>query len=322
MRHNERQSINFGYRDAGLSQSNLPHPWPYCYTSAQHSALRRGYEYTAASSARPVWSSQVNAPMSQVHGLNVGLHTKLQPLTFVLIHGSWADASYWDGIAAELRGMGHTVYAPEYPGHGIDPNKSVTHAMITKYIADFILANNLQHVVLVGHSFGGTLIQKVVELVPDRIKRLVFLNAFVLKDGQMAADEFPAKTVEAFQQLIKSSKDNTIMLPFPLFRETFVNLASLELAQHIYSKITPEPAAPLFEKLNLKKFYSLDIPKSYVNLTEDNALPLGSSEYGWHPHMSSRLGLFRYIQGNGDHISTAMTNPRMLAIKLYEAGRD
>ncbi|MEV5028062.1 alpha/beta hydrolase [Paenibacillus sp. LPE1-1-1.1] len=245
-----------------------------------------------------------------------------QLLTFVLIHGAWADISFWDGIAYELRQLGHTVYVPEYPGHGADLNTNVRHAMLTRSIADYIVARNLKDIVLVGHSFGGTLVQKVAELVPDRLKRLVFWNAFVLNDGEMVADEFPPAAQALFQQLRESSGNDTIMLPFPLFRETFVNLASLGIAEQIYNQIRPEPAKPSYEKLDLKKFYSLNIPKSYIYLTEDNVLPQFNSQYGWHPHMSNRLGLFRYIQGTGDHMTTAKTQPALLAQKIYEAARD
>ncbi|WP_409346709.1 alpha/beta hydrolase [Paenibacillus sp. MBLB4367] len=275
---------------------------------------------TSPPNSPPAWPAPALAGHAQ--GVNEDDREKQQSLTFVLVHGSWADAGFWDRVAAELRNKGHIVYAPEYPGHGSDPNKAVTHAMITKSVADFIVSRHLRNIVLAGHSFGGSVIQKVAELVPDRIRRLVFLNAFVLKDGESVADEVPPPVREAFQQLRQSSKDDTIMLPFPLYRETFANLASLGLVQQMYNSISPEPAKPLFEKLDLKTFYRLNIPKSYLYLTEDTALPQGSSEYGWHPHMSSRLGLFRLIQGHGDHMSTVRTQPGMIAHKLYEAGRD
>ncbi|MBP1964374.1 alpha/beta fold hydrolase [Paenibacillus aceris] len=245
-----------------------------------------------------------------------------QPLTFVLIHGSWADASFWAGVAAELRKKGHIVYVPEYPGHGADPNKAVTHPMLSKSIADYIQSHNLHNIILVGHSFGGTLVQKVAELVPERLKRLVFINAFVLKDGERLVDEFPAPMLGTFEQLRKSSKDDTIMLPFPVYREQFSNLGSLPQVQSLYNKISPEPAGPLFEKLNLKKFYSLTVPRSYVHLTDDTALPLSNPDYGWHPQMSSRLGLFRLIQTPGDHMTTIQFEPKRIARKLYEAARD
>lgn len=244
-----------------------------------------------------------------------------QRLTFVLVHGSWADAHFWDGVAAELRSRGHVVYTPEYAGHGKDPNKKVTHAMITKSVVDFITKWNLRNFVLVGHSFGGTVIQKVAEQVPDRIKRLVFWDAFVLKDGESVADEFPPKMRQGFEQLRASSTDDTIMLPFPLFRDSFVNTATFEEAKWMYEGVTPEPAKPLFEKLDLKAFYSLSTPKSYVYFYQDNALPQGEG-YGWHPNMSRRLGQFRLIVGDGDHFTDTRTRPAMVAQKLYEAGRD
>ncbi|TFE26304.1 alpha/beta fold hydrolase [Cohnella luojiensis] len=244
-----------------------------------------------------------------------------QPLTFVLVHGSWADTRFWDGVAAELRRQGHAVYVPEYAGHGGNPTVGVTHEMITQSVTDYITSHQLRDFILVGHSFGGTVIQKVTEQIPDRIKRLVFLNAFVLNDGESLADQLPPPTRMAFEQLRKASKDDTIMLPFPVFRETFTNLADLLFAQQMYNRITPEPAKPLFQKLDLKKFYSLDIPKSYLYLTEDNALPQGEG-YGWHPHMSIRLGLFRLVKTHGDHFSTIIEDPVRIARKLYEASRN
>ncbi|MFC5530795.1 alpha/beta fold hydrolase [Cohnella yongneupensis] len=245
----------------------------------------------------------------------------LQPLKFVLVHGSWADTSFWNGVATELRKMGHSVYVPEYPGHGSDPNTNVTHAQITKAVADYIVAHKLRDIVLVGHSFGGSVVQKTAELVLDRIKRLVFMNAFVLGDGQSVAEQFPPPVQQAFVQLRHASKDDTIMLPFSLFRDAFVNLADLALAKRLYSEIRPEPAKPAFEKLDLKKFYSLQTPRSYLYLTEDNVLPQGEG-FGWHPHMSSRLGMFRLMKSRGDHMTYFRTEPALLARKLYEASRD
>ncbi|SFJ42809.1 Pimeloyl-ACP methyl ester carboxylesterase [Paenibacillus sp. UNC496MF] len=251
-----------------------------------------------------------------------GMRQKAQPLTFVLVHGSWADAGFWDGVAAELRKQGHTVYAPEYPGHGADyKNTTATHAMMSKAVADYIQNHDLRDVVLVGHSFGGSVVQKAAEYVPDRLKRIVFIDGFVAKDGSSLADELPPQGKAFFSGLAEQSGNNTIMLPFPFFRDAFVNLAPLELAQKLYAGIKPEPAGPLFEKLDLKKFYELQTPKSYVYLYQDNVLPQGEG-YGWHPHMSSRLGQFRLIVGNADHMTYFKTEPKKIAELLYMAGRD
>lgn len=286
------------------------------------------YPISLLDSIMAIWAYAVGSKLernkimhSEPNGLNP-YYYYYSPLTFVLVHGAWANADFWNYVAFELRKMGHTVYTPEIPGHGSDPNMNVTHEMYDRAVANFIVANNLKDVILVGHSFGGTIVQKVAELIPDRLKRLVFFDAFVLKDGESAFEEVPPEFQQLASQLAQSSGNNTVRLPFPVFRERFTNLASLEQAKAIYDRSPAEPAKPLLEKLDLKKFYQLNIPKSYVYLTEDNLLPQDNVKYGWHPYMSGRLGLFRLIKGQGDHMTTAYFEPQYLANKLYEAGRD
>ena len=179
--------------------------------------------------------------------------------------------------------------------------------------------NSLNDIVLLGHSFSGTIISKVAETIPERIRHLVFLNAFVLRDGNSLNDEVPKSYVDLFDPIAKASADNTVMLPFPIWREAFINDADLKLAQFAYSQLSPEPYQPFNDKLDLKMFYSLGIPKSYINATEDIALPHG--EWGWHPRMSNRLGLCRLVQMPGSQ-EVMFTNPARLAEKTIEAGRD
>ncbi|WP_088041812.1 alpha/beta hydrolase [Bacillus sp. EAC] len=248
-------------------------------------------------------------------------HRHQSQITFVLVHGSWVDPSFWNGISADLRKMGHVVHTPQLAGHGTDTNKNVTHEIVTKSVVDYITTKNLINIILVGHSFGGSVIQKVAEQLPDRIKRLVFWNAFVLNDGESMADQFPKQAQDFLLGLAQQSSDHTIKLPFSYFRETFVNLADLQTAQQIYNSTTPEPANPLVEKLDLKNFYRLTTPRSFINLQEDTVIPAGE-QYGWYPHLASRLGIFRFIQGHGDHMSTAKLQPRRIAQLIVNAGRD
>ncbi|MDR6550997.1 alpha/beta hydrolase [Paenibacillus qinlingensis] len=245
---------------------------------------------------------------------------KEDPLTFVLVHGSWADANFWSNTAAELKKQGHTVYVPEYAGHGTLYNPSVKHEDIVKSVVDYITSKKLKNFVLVGHSFGGTVIQKVAEQVPDRINRLVFFDAFVPLDGQSLSDQLPPELQKVFGQLAEASGNGTITMPFTFFREGFVNTASESLAKSIYKNAKPEPATPLVQKLDLKKFYGLNIPKSYLFLTSDTVTPQGD-KYGFHPAQSSHLGQFRLILGEGDHMTTAYEQPGYLAQKLYQAAR-
>ncbi|MEO8644950.1 alpha/beta hydrolase [Pseudomonas sp.] len=239
--------------------------------------------------------------------------------TYVLVHGSWHDGSLWAPVAKHLRSLGVIVHTPTVAGHGPLANRSVNHAECTQSIVDYIIEADLNDFVLVGHSYGGTIISKVAEVVPDRIRRLVYWNAFVLLDGQSLTDNVPPAYRSLFQELAEASANNSVMLPFPVWRDSFLNDASIEMAQTTYNLLTPEPYQPLIDKLDLKKFYQLQIPKTYLNCTEDTALPHG--EWTWHPRMSSRLGHFRLVQMSGSH-QVMFSNPAGLAEKLIEAGRD
>lgn len=240
-------------------------------------------------------------------------------MTFVLVHGSWHDGPTWDAVVRRLVSLGHTAHAPTMAGHGIGVSKDVNHAQCTQSIVDYVVDNDLRDFVLVGHSFGGTVIAKVAEAIPDRIRRLVFWNAFVPQDGNALLDEAPPHYRDMFSSLAAASDDNTVTLPWPVWREAFMNDATEEQARSAYARLSSEPFQPLADKLDLKKFYASQIPKSYLNCTEDTALPHG--EWGWHPRMSSRLGLFRLVQMSGSH-EVMFTNPDGLAEKIIEAGRD
>jgi pimeloyl-ACP methyl ester carboxylesterase len=240
--------------------------------------------------------------------------------TFVLVHGSWHDGSAWEPTIKHLEAKGHQAFAPTIAGHGKGVDKNVNHAQCTQSIVDYIVGKDLTDIILLGHSFGGTIIAKVAEAISDRIRRLIFFNAFVLNDGESLRNSIPHDSQASFDSLARESGDRTIMMPFEVWREAFLNDADLELAKSSYAQLSPEPYQPLIDKLDLKQFYSLPIPKSYLYCTEDNVLPQGE-QWGWHPRMSNRLGLFRLVQMPGSH-EVMFSNPLGLAEKIIVAGRD
>jgi pimeloyl-ACP methyl ester carboxylesterase len=238
---------------------------------------------------------------------------------FVLVHGSWHDGSLWKPVADALDVAGHRVTTPTIAGHGKDADKDVSHDDCVRSIVEHIVDGDLDDVVLVGHSFGGTVIARVAGEIPERIRRLVFWNAFVPQDGNCLNDEVPPFYRELFDALAQESGDNTVMLPYAIWREAFINDADEELARSSYEQLSPEPYRGFTDKLDLGAFYKSEIPRSYLNCTEDASLPPG--EYGWHPRFSSRLGLYRLVQMPGSH-EAMFTNPSLLAQKIVEAGRD
>ena len=110
-----------------------------------------------------------------------------------------------------------------------------------------------------------------------------------------------------------------VKLPFPVWREAFMNDADLALAEKTYALTTPHPLRTLTDPVPLKSFPELQIPRSYLNCTEDIAMPPG--DFAWCPRFPARLGLCRLVQMPGGH-EACFTNPGLLAEKIVEAGRD
>jgi pimeloyl-ACP methyl ester carboxylesterase len=119
---------------------------------------------------------------------------------FVLVHGGWHGGWCWRDLAAILRAQGHEVHAPSLTGladrgHLIDAVAGPdTHV---EDIVRLIAWENLHDIVLVGHSYGGTIVTGVASRLPERIARLVYLDAFVpTASGESAAALSPARAAE------------------------------------------------------------------------------------------------------------------------------
>ena len=237
--------------------------------------------------------------------------------TFVLIHGSWHGGWAWQDVIYQLSREGHTVHAPTLAGHGPGATRSgIAHQDCVDSVVECIHHYKLEDVVLVGHSFGGTIVQKVAEKVSDRIARMVFLDALIVEDGHCVFDELPADYVALFHKLAGASSDNTMLIPWEIWRDNFIQDASESVARSFWEQLSPEPNQVNLDKLCLKRFYSLTIPRSFVHCRHDQALPPG-----YFHRMASRLGVFKLVPIDGSH-EVMFTRPEELADKIVEASFD
>ena len=113
---------------------------------------------------------------------------------YVLVHGGWHGAWCWDKVVPLLQAAGHQVYTPSLTGLGEQAALLTPEIGLDTHIQDvakLIEKKDLQHVILVGHSYSGMVITGVADRVPDRLARLVYLDAAVPRDGQSLADTLP-----------------------------------------------------------------------------------------------------------------------------------
>lgn len=239
--------------------------------------------------------------------------------TYVLVHGAWHTGELLADVAAPIRAAGHDVHTPTIAGNAPGDDRRTGLEAAISSIADYLNDNGLTDVILVGHSYGGMVITGVADRADDRVCRLVYWNAFVPNNGECLNDMVPAHYVELFDAISGQSPDNAVMLPPPIWREAFMNDADAALADSAFAKLNPHPYATFTDKIALSKNPAeMDVAKSYINFTEDTALP---QSLGWHPRLSEKLGLFRLVQAPGGH-EVCFTNPGLLAEKIMEAGRD
>ena len=239
--------------------------------------------------------------------------------TYVLVHGAWHTGRELEPVAAALEAAGHVAFTPTIKGNRPGDSRTIGLAEAIDSIVDEVIGNDLTDIVLVGHSYGGMIITGVADRVPDRVRRLVYWNAFVPNHGESLTDMLPPQYVELFESIAATRGDGSVVLPFPIWREAFINDADLDTAQRSYQVLSPQSLRTLSDRISLKTNPGqMGIAKSYVNCTEDISLP---HHYPWHPRLSQKLGLFRLIQTPGSH-ELCFSNPSRLAQALMDAGRD
>ena len=238
---------------------------------------------------------------------------------YVLIHGAWHTGDLLEPVADHLRATGHICHCPTLAGNRPDDDRATTGLQdAAQSVVDYFEEHDLRDVRLVAHSYGGMVISKVADMIPDRIRRLVYHNAFVPADGECLNDLVPGFYVETFDP-IAAANDGAVMLPFPIWREAFINDGDLQQAESAYKRLNAQPYKTFTDPVSLTTpLAALEIGKSYLNFQQDIAMP---HSFPWHPRMSEKLGLFRLVEGIGSH-EVCFTNPSLLADKIEEAGRD
>jgi pimeloyl-ACP methyl ester carboxylesterase len=110
---------------------------------------------------------------------------------YVLVHGAGSGGWSWRHFAPLLRARGHEVFAPSLTGLGERAHLSGPQVTLSTHIQDVVNIfefEELEDVILVGHSYGGMVITGVVEQIGERVAHLVYEDAFLPKDGQSCGD--------------------------------------------------------------------------------------------------------------------------------------
>jgi pimeloyl-ACP methyl ester carboxylesterase len=132
--------------------------------------------------------------------------------TFVIVHGAWGGSWDWKRVDSMLTARGQIVYRPALTGLGERVHLASPAIGLGVHIDDVvntILWEDLRDVVLVGHSYGGMVITGVADRIPERIARLIYLDAFLPESGESVADIRPA----GLANLLTANTRNGMVVP-------------------------------------------------------------------------------------------------------------
>lgn len=122
--------------------------------------------------------------------------------TFVLVHGAWHGSWCWKRVRKNLQSLGHEVFTPTLTGVADRSHLASREVNLETHILDvanLILWEELSEVVLCGHSYAGAVISGVVDRIPERIRSLVYLDAFIPSDGENLMRFVPDNLVNDWQ---------------------------------------------------------------------------------------------------------------------------
>jgi pimeloyl-ACP methyl ester carboxylesterase len=111
--------------------------------------------------------------------------------TYVLVHGAWHGGWCWRRVADLLEKHGHKVFTPTLTGLGERSHLVGAKVDLATHITDIVNVikwEELESIVLVGHSYGGVVISGVAEQIGGAIGSIVFLDAFVPENGDRPMD--------------------------------------------------------------------------------------------------------------------------------------
>ncbi len=228
--------------------------------------------------------------------------------SFVLVPGAWLGGWCWSKVAGILRGAGHHVLAPTLTGLGDRAELISRDVGLLTHVMDLdalFRSEDLRRVILVGHSYGGTVITAAAELLVERLDVLVFLDASIPQDGQSNNDVLlPTQSASIRQRALRDG--DGWLVPPPSVMDWGLESDDVDWVGRL---LTAHPLKALEDPVRVSSAISR-VPRAYIRSSRDS--PLYERLYeraakeGWH---------CREI--NGGHYPM-LTAPHAVATALLE----
>ncbi len=191
---------------------------------------------------------------------------------YILLHGAWEESRMWDDVSPILQQNGHTITAIDLPGHGTNKQlgPAVTTSAYRQAVVDVITPLDHQ-VILVGHSMNGALISQVAEQVPEKIERLIYVTAFLLKNGGSVLEAMQSDPEGgALPEVVFSDDQAYATLPEPALRRIgFHDIKESAMQRFLPLMAEWQATEPFMAKVELSQKSFGSVPKTYIRTGMD-----------------------------------------------------
>ena len=190
-------------------------------------------------------------------------HGHVGSKTYVLVHGAYHGGWCWKGVAEKLRSLGHAVFTPTLTGLGERSHLINMRPHLETFITDVsqvLECEEIEDAILVGHSFAGSVISGVADRVPHRLRHLVYLDALILQDGESSYDRNPEKIENYRRRAVDASSPDAVPPKTP----ADFGVTDPRLASWLEQKLSAQPLAPYFDRLELEHPVGNGIRSTYI----------------------------------------------------------
>jgi len=185
---------------------------------------------------------------------------------FVLVHGAWHGAWCWRRVTDRLSAQGHHVYAVTLTGVGERAHLLTPDIHLSTHIQDVVATietEELQDVVLAVHSYAGMLGTGVADLMPERLRHLVYVDAMVPKIGE----SWSATHTRAIREGRLAAAQASPTYSFPAPGPELFGLNGDDAAW-VARRQTPHPGHPYSDILNFSPKRVASVPRTYIRCTQ------------------------------------------------------
>jgi len=196
---------------------------------------------------------------------------------FVLVHGAFVGAWVWEPLVARLRAAGHSAEAFDLPGLGDDrtPVREVTLDACAARLCD-VLAASPEPAVVAGNSMGGVIATQGAARCPKRVAALVYVAAFVPKDGQSLIDltKLPEGADDQVQANVTIEGEPPVAIMSPAAsRPALYGSCTEEVANWAIARQRSQPVAVFATPVSIPRGTLDGIHRYYVLCKRDRAIP-------------------------------------------------